>query len=107
MSILESEIAKLVLGLLDKVWVYFFHYLVIYRLIYCAIVGYLRDECHDKVVRAFCKSSPHLRAEYEYIRKGIRLRSLFNYDLIAILDEYSEVKHIGKLHKNYCRSRTK
>lgn len=60
--------------------------------------GYLLDSNLEKASKAFCQTSQHLREENELMKRGLRPRKIFEFKLIELLKEYSEIRTIGKYH---------
>jgi hypothetical protein len=91
-ALLESDIAKLVLGK-------FFLKQHLFQTLYLevrfhSIADYLKKEESDAAYRTFCKNNPYLKEEYQLYKKGctpVRFLNLRN-----ILFEYFEMRSICK-----------
>lgn len=106
-AILGSDIDKLVLGeylpfhlLGGDIVEYSWHFFFFFRGVHCVLAGYLRDKNLKKASEVFCKTSPHLREEYELLKRGLTPRSITDFNLIGVLKEYCEIRAIGKLSSN-------
>lgn len=53
---------------------------------------YLRSEDQTDAYMTFCKNSPHLKEEYEWIKNGYRSCQLFGVTLVDLLRECCELK---------------
>jgi hypothetical protein len=91
-ALLESDIAKLVLGK------FFFIATpvpnALFRSPFHSIADYLKKEESDAAYRTFCKNNPYLKEEYQLYKKGctpVRFLNLRN-----ILFEYFEMRSICK-----------
>lgn len=91
--LMGSDIAKLVLG---KNYIQWLRFRVIFDQILFRFPEYLRSEEQTDAYMAFCKNSPHLREEYEWIIKGYRCCQLFGVSLVDLLKESYEMKDCRK-----------
>lgn len=61
-----------------------------------SFLGYLQNEQMDKVALDFCKSSPYLREDYAILKRGLRIKSLNNRDLVDIIKQFVEIEETCK-----------
>lgn len=56
-------------------------------------VGYLQEEQLDEAATTFCKTSPYLVEEYDWLQRGYRAYKISDLCLVDIIREHCEIKY--------------
>lgn len=57
------------------------------------ILGYLQEEQLDEAATAFCKTSPYLVEEYDWLQRGYKAYKISDLCLVDIIREHCEIKY--------------
>lgn len=102
--VLNSDIARLVLGKFPKKSLKITKNLVIIKKTCFSYTDYLKSQKLKKATHTFCKTSPYLKQEFAAYKHGLQTHSFFP-ELQEIICEYVKISRKGKIILEVIRKR--